>query len=192
MYVLGRDGVWAGMGWVQVGIQEFEHVLGDGEWGVIGEMAMRNPVNSFLPSGVHGEQDLRELLRQVDPDALHDSALGYKALHGVRLTRTVATLTEAVTRPRLLVLAVLLGGLRYLSKFLTATVHSVRVKAGHKGHYTRPPALDLGNPVYDPVLIVMQLFSNVLSLGSGNTGMLFDALSAATSIPGAVDRLSDF
>lgn len=126
--------------------------------------------------GAEDGQRLRELLLEVDPLALDDSCAGFKALNGARLRRIFDTLSSPSTLPLFWVLAVLLGGLRYIGKFLQASVHSVRVKAQHGGHYKRPPVLDVTNASWSPIVVVMQFFSSILSLGPSSPAPLFETL----------------
>ena len=123
-----------------------------------------------------GFEELREVLLAVDPGALVDSTAGFKALTGMRLRRTFDTLTGPTTLPMFWVLAVLLGGLRYVGKFLQASLRSVRVRARHNGHVKRPPVMDMVNPTWCPILVVMQFFSAVASLGPASPAPLFDIL----------------
>lgn len=130
---------------------------------------------------------LRELLSVVDPEALHDQSDGFNALAGARLSRTMSTLSDPMSMPLLFVLAVALGGLRYVSKFLQASVHSVRVKARHKGVPKAPPVFDLTSPEHSPVVLTMQFLSGALACGPGLPSLLYLTLTSMCE----KNRLSD-
>ena len=122
-------------------------------------------------------EEYRTILQSIDPEALLDSAGGFQALSGIRLQRSFKILSDATTLPRLLLVAAFLGILRYVSKFLVASVHSVRVKARGSGHRASPPTLDMTNRFFSPVTVAMQALSSLLSCaGLSRRTTFFDIL----------------
>ena len=137
---------------------------------------------AFLKSPHEGEEyaeaaeAFREPLRKVDPAALGESDQGYKALSGIRLRRTYEALSQRPCMPFLWSLSICLGALRYVSKYLQASVHSVRARARFHGYEHRPPLLDLTNPAHSPIIVAMEFLSAVLAAGPDSPilGILLD------------------
>ena len=124
-----------------------------------------------------GEATLHDLLQQVDPEALLDLSSGHQALRGARIRRAISTLQEPLTLPRMWVLSILLGVLRYVSQFLQAGAHAVRVRARRlRGIDKRAPVCDFVNPSFSPVVVAMQVLSNILACSRGRPSLLLDIL----------------
>ena len=143
------------------------------------EIVLLTFTEGLVKSSERNEVDMRTLLQDLDPGSLHDSAAGFKALNGSRLTRTMGTLSAASTPPLLWVLSLLLGVLRYVSKFLQASVRSVRVKARHSGHPSRPGVFDMTNVLYSPVVVAMQALSALLASGPQFPSVAYEILQKA-------------
>ena len=91
-------------------------------------------------------ESLRDLLGRVDPGALEDTVEGFKALTGARLSKTFNTISKGATKLAMYILSVVLGALRYVSKFFQASIYSARAKAKHANHEKPPPHVGLDKP----------------------------------------------
>ena len=124
---------------------------------------------------------LKEILKEIDPEALNDSQTGFRALQGERLKKTVRLLSSPGTLPLFWVLAAVLGGVRYICKYLQASVRSVRIKAASSGYTKLPPVMDLAHSEWSPAVVCQQYLSALVVGGVRSvTSPLWAILRRAT------------
>ena len=125
-------------------------------------------------------QRLREMRLQVDPESVFDSSHGFKALTGSRIRKAFDALSKPTTMPLLWILALALAPLRFVQKYLSASVRSVRVRAQASGHTRRPPVIDMANAATSPVVVALQFLSALLSFDGDATCPIFVVLRQLT------------
>ena len=133
---------------------------------------------SRQPEHAAAHADLRELIRDFDPAYLYDSEAGFRALRGSRLKKAVTTLSSKDTLPMLLLAEAFLDVQRYINKYLNSSIRSTRVRAAVSGHSRRPPALDLTNEAWSPVVVALQALSSLLVWAPGRQHVFYDLLRA--------------
>ena len=145
-------------------------------------------------------EGLKEKLKVLDPDLAKEATEYFQALRGVRMRKTFQALSSPTTIIDFIVVSVLLGAQRFISRFFDRSCRSVIVRARAKGHRMRAAMFDLTNDEYSPVHVVMQFLSALPRMGTETChafplcevlGMLVEKANmhgAAVTISGVYDR----
>ncbi len=137
---------------------------------------------AFLPDKTAAERvgvSLQELLAAAEAAWLRDSDSGYKALMGVRIHKTFATIERPETRGELCLLLLSFAAIRSVNGWFqgrTRASRSSKANCKEKPRVTMPPCLDLTYPPKSPIELVQQFHSCVLATETAIFTDLLDKL----------------